>query len=87
MKISVTARQLEVLHAVCRVEVSKVNHTGADFGTWRLGGYRGRAVTVPTESLIRKGLVKIADAPADGRLFAVVTQAGYALLSQEARRG
>lgn len=88
MKISVTAPQLRVLHAASRVEVSKPATGISDPHTWRVGGRSGRAVTVPVEALMSKGLVKAADEAADdGRLYIVVTQAGYALLSQEARRG
>lgn len=88
MKTNVTPAQLRVLHAASRVEVSKPATGISDPHTWRAGGRSGRAVTVPVEALISKSLVKPADEAADdGRLYIVVTQAGYALLSQEARHG
>jgi len=86
MTASITRVQLETLQAVSRGEVSKVNHTGADFGTWRIGGYRGRAVTVPVEALLRKELARLADEPVDGRLYATATPAGTAELSKAAHR-
>lgn len=88
MKTTITAVQLEVLRAAVRVEVSKTQVAGRDFGTWRIGGRRGRAVTIPAKALMRKKLVKLADKAADdGRLYAVVTAAGYETLSEVAHRG
>jgi hypothetical protein len=84
---ALTRAQLETLLAISQGQVSKVNHTGADFGTWRLGGHTGRAVTVQTETLIRKGFARRADAGVDGRLFAVATPRGHEAISRAAHRG
>lgn len=83
---TVSRAQLDVLQAVARGEVSKPNHTGYDMGTWRVGGSRGRAVTIPLQSLIRKGLVQPYGATKDMRRYAQITDHGRALLDDYASR-
>lgn len=84
---TLTRVQLEVLEAIARGEVSKPNHTGYDMGTWRVcvAGRPSRAVTVPTEAVIRKGLAELGHT-ADVRLYARLTDHGRELLADLASR-
>lgn len=85
---ALTRVQLHTLIAISRGEVSATAPgISYDYGTWRLGGREGRAVTVPTEALIRKGYVKAGVEVVDGRVHAEATAAGHEEISRAASRG
>ena len=86
-KNTLTEPQLYVLRAISRGEVSTPATGAYDYGTWRIGGDAGRAVTVVVETLIRRGLAHKSTEPVDGRILAVPTADGNAQLSKGARRG
>jgi hypothetical protein len=85
---ALTRVQLHALIAISRGQVSTPG-PGIDYdlGTWRIDGHRGRAVTVPTEALIRKGYARSSTDVVDDRRYAEPTAAGHEAISRAGARG
>lgn len=85
---ALTRAQHETLKAAALGQVSTADPAGLyDYGTWRIGGYHGRAVTVAARALISKGVARRGLTLVEGCVPLIVTADGLKALSKAAHRG
>lgn len=87
MKIEISRAQLEALEAAKRGELSRPDEKHEH---WRIAGattgpVRSLAVTPSARTLLARGFIREA-APSNGRITAIVTENGHAVLDEFASR-
>lgn len=90
MRIDLSLAQLRVLEAASAGTLHRGphdvdrHHTASTLGIWRING--GRAVMLTANILVDRGLITEGTPLADGRIPAVVTDRGLAVLDELASR-